>query len=188
MFLDLLKIPAVRLTLIMAVGAFFFNHGLNNWLPEILRRSGMTAAEAGFWAAIPTAIGVASSLLIPRLATPERRRAIMVALVFAAGLAAFLLQFTGNHLPLTAGLILQGIARGSMMPVMMLSLGETTGVGSRHAGTAGGMFFSAAEIGGILGPLTLGGLSDLTGGFSSGLYLLSGICFLMLLLSMRLRP
>ena len=187
-FLDLLKIPAVRLTLIMAVGAFFFNHGLNNWLPEILRRSGMTAAEAGFWAAIPTAIGVASSLLIPRLATPERRRAIMVALVFSAGLAAFLLQFAGNHLPLTAGLILQGIARGSMMTVMMLSLVETTGVGSRHAGTAGGMFFSAAEIGGILGPLTLGGLSDLTGGFSSGLYLLSGICFLMILLAIRLRP
>ena len=37
-FLELLKIPAVRLMLIMAVGSFFFNHGLNNWLPEILRR------------------------------------------------------------------------------------------------------------------------------------------------------
>jgi cyanate permease len=69
-FLELLKIPAVRLMLIMAVGAFFFNHGLNNWLPEILRRGGMTAAQAGYWAAIPTAIGVFSSLLIPRFATP----------------------------------------------------------------------------------------------------------------------
>jgi cyanate permease len=169
------------------VGAFFFNHGLNNWLPEILRRSGMTASQAGFWAAIPTAIGVASSLLIPRLATPERRHAILMALVFGAGLATFLLQFSGHHVPLTLGLILQGIARGSIMIVMMLSLVETTGVGSRHAGIAGGMFFSAAEIGGILGPLTLGGLSDLTGGFSAGLNLLSGICLLMILLSLRLR-
>ena len=73
------------------------------------------------------------------------------------------------------------------MTVMMLSLLETAGVGSRHAGAAGGIFFSAAEIGGILGPLTLGGLSDLTGGFSAGLNLLSGICLLMVLLSLRLR-
>ena len=186
-FLDLLKLPAVRLMLIMAVGAFFFNHGLNNWLPEILRRSGMTATQAGFWAAIPTVIGVASSLFIPRLATPERRHVILMALVFGAGLAAFLLQFSGHHVPLTLGLILQGIARGSIMTVMMLSLLETAGVGSRHAGTAGGIFFSAAEIGGILGPLTLGSLSDLTGGFSAGLHLLSGICLLMVLLSLRLR-
>jgi cyanate permease len=187
-YLDLLKIPAVRLTLIMAVGAFFFNHGLNNWLPEILRRGGMTAAQAGLWAAIPTAMGVFSSLLIPRFATPERRRWILTTLILGAGVAALLLQFAGHDLPLTLGLILQGIARGSMMTVMMLALVETTGVGSKHAGTAGGLFFSAAEIGGVLGPITLGALSDLTGGFSVGLYLLSGICFLMILVSIRLRP
>ena len=186
-FLELLKIPAVRLMLIMAVGAFFFNHGLNNWLPEILRRGGMTAAQAGYWAAIPTAIGVFSSLLIPRFATPARRRWILAALILGAGLTVLLLQFAGNDLALTLGLVLQGVARGSMMTVMMLALVETAGVGSRHAGTAGGMFFSAAEIGGVLGPLALGALSDLTGGFGAGLYLLSGICFLPLLVLLRLR-
>jgi len=186
-FLELLKIPAVRLMLIMAVGAFFFNHGLNNWLPEILRRGGMTAAQAGYWAAIPTAVGVFSSLLIPRFATPARRRWILAALILGAGLTVLLLQFAGNDLALTLGLVLQGVARGSMMTVMMLALVETAGVGSRHAGTAGGMFFSAAEIGGVLGPLALGALSDLTGGFGAGLYLLSGICFLLLLILLRLR-
>ncbi len=156
------------------MGAFFFNHGLNNWLPEILRRGGMTAAEAGLWAAIPTAMGVFSSLLIPRLATPARRKKILLALILGAGLATLLLQFTGHVVPLSLGLILQGVARGSMMTVMILSLVETTGVGSRHAGSAGGMFFSAAEI--------------VTGGFSAGLYLLSGICGLLILLASRLRP
>lgn len=187
-FLDLLRIPAVRLTLCLAVGAFFFNHGLNNWLPEILRRGGMTAAQAGYWAAIPTAFGVFSSLLIPRFATPRRRRAILMTLIFAAGVAALLLQLAGHSLPLTIGLVLQGVARGSMMTVMMLALVETRGVGSRHAGAAGGLFFSAAEIGGVLGPITIGALSDLTGGFSAGLYLLSGICFLMIVILSRLRP
>jgi len=73
-----------------------------------------------------------------------------------------------------------------LMTILMLSLLETNGVGSRHAGAAGGLFFSAAEIGGVLGPLTLGALSDLTGGFSAGLFLLSGICGLLLLLLLRL--
>ena len=186
-FRNLLQLPAVRAVLIMAVGAFFFNHGLNNWLPEILRRGGMSAAQAGYWAAIPTAVGILGSLLIPRLAVPARRQKILFALIVAAGLSTLLLQSAGHALPLGLGLILQGLSRSSLMTVLMLLLVETPDVGSRHAGAAGGLFFSAAEIGGVLGPLTLGAMSDLTGGFSAGLYLLTGVCCLLLLLLVRLR-
>jgi cyanate permease len=185
-FRGLLRLPAVRAVLVMAVGAFFFNHGLNNWLPEILRRGGMTASQAGYWAAIPTAVGVLGSLLIPRLAIPARRQKILFILILAAGISTLLLQSAGNALPLTLGLILQGLSRSSLMTVLMLLLVETPGVGSRHAGAAGGLFFSAAEVGGVLGPLTLGALSDLTGGFSAGLYLLTGICCLLIVLLLRL--
>ena len=170
----------------MAVGAFFYNHGLNNWLPEILRRGGMTPEQAGYWSAIPTAVGVLGSLLIPRLAVPARRRKILLGVIVVAGLSTLLLQGTGASLLLSLGLILQGLVKGSLMTILMLSLVETEGVGSRHAGAAGGLFFSAAEVGGVLGPLTLGALSDLTGGFSAGLFLLSAICGLMLLLLARL--
>ncbi len=185
-FRALLGLPAVRAILIMAIGAFFYNHSLNNWLPEILRRGGMTPEQAGYWSAIPTAVGVLGSLLIPRLAVPARRWRILFAVIVMAGLSTILLQGAGNSLPLALGLTLQGLARGSLMTILMLSLLETNGVGSRHAGAAGGLFFSAAEIGGVLGPLTLGALSDLTGGFSAGLFLLSGICGLLLLLLLRL--
>ena len=64
----LLRVDAVRVVLVISVGVFFFNHGLNNWLPEILRAGGMSPAAAGYWAALPTAVGVAGSLLVPRLA------------------------------------------------------------------------------------------------------------------------
>jgi len=185
-FRSLLGLPAVRAILIMAVGAFFYNHGLNNWLPEILRRGGMTPEQAGYWSAIPTAVGVLGSLLIPRLAVPARRRKILLGVIVVAGLSTLLLQGTGASLLLSLGLILQGLVKGSLMTILMLSLVETEGVGSRHAGAAGGLFFSAAEVGGVLGPLTLGALSDLTGGFSAGLFLLSAICGLMLLLLARL--
>jgi cyanate permease len=182
----LLRLPAVRVLLAMSVCIFAFNHGLNNWLPELLRADGMTPAEAGLWATIPTLVGIAGSLLIPRLATPPRRFAILGGLASFAGLSAVLLQSDPGPL-LAAGLVAQGIARSSLMTVAMLALVETRGVGERHAGTAGGLFFSAAEVGGAGGPIALGVLYDATGGFAAGLWMLAAMAALMLLGALRLR-
>ena len=53
-FRELLNHPAIRIILLMSVGMFFFNHSLNNWLPEILRDGGMDTVTAGYWSSIPT--------------------------------------------------------------------------------------------------------------------------------------
>ncbi len=181
----LLRLPAVRLLLLMGIGIFMFNHGLNNWLPELLRAGGMSAAEAGYWATVPMVVGIAGSLLIPRLATPQRRFLILGLLALAAAVASLLLHAEAGPL-LLAGLTLQGIARSSMMTLAILVLVETPGIGDRHAGTASGLFFSAAEIGGAGGPIVLGMLYDATGGFTAGLWLLSAIAALLLLGTWRL--
>ena len=183
---DLLKLPAVRLLLLMAVGIFAFNHGLNNWLPELLRHGGMTATAAGYWATVPTAVGIVGSLLIPRLATPERRFGVLAGLGLSA-MAASLVLNTGAGPVLLAGLVLQGLARSSLMTVAILTLVETRGVGERHAGTASGLFFAAAEIGGAGGPILLGVLYDGTGGFDTGLYLLAVVGALLSVAALRLR-
>ena len=54
---------------------------------------------------------------------------------------------------------------------------EIPDIGSKRAGTAGGLFFTAAEIGGVSGPLMIGLMHDLTGNFSASLTMLSFICF-----------
>ncbi len=185
-FAKLLALPSVQVMLVMSVGIFFFNHGLNNWLPELLRHGGMSAAEAGIWAAVPTAVGIAGALIIPRLALPARRLAILAALFASAGLAALLL-LTGEGAAMTVGLVAQGIARSSMMTVMVLLLVELKDVGSRYAGAASGLFFSAAEVGGVLGPLTLGAVYDATGTFSPALILLAAVMSGLLLLLLPLR-
>ena len=174
-FLEILGLDAVRIILAMSIGIFFINHGLNNWLPELLRTHGLSPAAAGYWASIPTAVGVAGSLVIPRLATPERRLRVM-ALLFAAAFVASLLLHASAGPWLATGLVLQGVARSSMMTVAMLLLMETPGVPKERLGLAGGLFFTAAEIGGVLGPLTIGIIADLTGGFTVALFVLSGIC------------
>lgn len=183
--LRLLRLPAIRLLLGMSVCIFAFNHGLNNWLPELLRADGMTAAEAGYWATIPTAVGIAGSLLIPRLATPSHRFAILAGLAVFAAMSTILLQAAPGPL-LVAGLAAQGIARGSLMTVAMLALVETRGVGEKNAGVAGGLFFAAAEVGGAGGPIVLGMLFDVTGGFGAGLWLLTLLAVLLVLGAWRL--
>ncbi len=182
----LVKEPAVLLVLIMSIGVFLFNHGLNNWLPELLRSGGMTLIEAGYWAAIPTVIGLAGSLLIPRLATPERRFPILTGLSVAAALASVLLQFQAPSLMFT-GLILQGIARSSLMTILVLTLVELPGVGQKHVGVATGLFFSAAEVGGVLGPMSLGLLYDWTNEFDTGLFMLTGVAVMIFLGTLRLK-
>ncbi len=164
--------PAVILVLFMSVGVFLFNHGLNNWLPELLRSGGMTFTEAGYWAAIPTVIGIAGSLLIPRLATEARRFNILIGLCVCAAGASILLQFNDAPLMFT-GLILQGIARSSLMTVLILTLVELPAIGEKYAGIASGFFFSAAEVGGVLGPTTIGLLYDYSGGFTASLAFLT---------------
>ncbi len=185
-FRDLLRLPAVRILLLMSIGIFFFNHGLNNWLPEILRGRGLDAATAGYWAAIPTAIGLVGAVIIPRLATPPRRLSILLLLFLSAGAASLLLHLDPGA-GLATGLVLQGIARSSMMTLALLMLVEIPEVGSRYAGSAGGLFFSAAEIGGVLGPLTIGVVFDTGGGFTPALLLLTAVCALLLVLLAWLR-
>ena len=173
-FAMLLRLPSIRVILAMSIGAFFLHHALGNWLPEILRSGGMEASAAGLWSGVPTAIGIAGALLIPRYATPPRRFAILFALSLSTGAGALMLLAAGVP-ALVAAVILQGVARGSLIAVMILVLMETRGVDPRHTGAAVGLFFSAAEIGGVLGPLAIGAASDLTGGFDAGLWLLGAV-------------
>lgn len=171
---ELITRPTVVIILLMSISVFMFNHGLNNWLPELLQSHGLSAVNAGYWAALPTVIGIMGSLIIPRLATPERRFKILIGLSIAAFIASILLRF-GEPSSLLTGLLLQGVARSSLMTVLILSLVELPEIGERYAGVASGLFFSAAELGGVLGPLTLGLLYTPEVGFSSGLTLLTGI-------------
>lgn len=183
---DLLRLPTVQLMLAMSVGVFFFNHGLNNWLPTLLRGKGLEPTAADIWAMTPTLVGVAGSLLIPRLATPGRRFPILLALLAAALAATVLLHLQPGPL-LASGLVLQGVARSSLMTVAILILVELPEIGARRAGAASGLFFSAAEIGGVTGPLALGAISQTTGDFEIALYVLSGMMLAMMLLATRLK-
>ena len=173
-FPALLRIRVVQIILVMSIGSFLFSHGFNNWLPEILRASGMTAAKAGLWATLPVVVGVGATLIIPRLATPGRRIPMLVGVFLAAAVSALIVGTTTGA-ALTLGLVLQGAAGRGVMPIIMLTLMDARQVGARRMGAAGGLYFTAGEVGGVLGPVMLGLIADLTGGFLGGLLMLTGV-------------
>ena len=177
----LLKNPAVVLVLAMSMGMFFFYDATTNWLPEILISHGMDSGPAGLWASAPIAIGVIAALIVPRLATPERRTAVLLVLFVCMGLGAMFL-LSSNSVLLGGSYLAHGIARGGLMTVALMTLMETRGVASHQMGAAGGLFFTASEIGGVFGPLSFGVLFDVTGTFAAPLYVLVGVSLLLIVL------
>jgi cyanate permease len=176
----------VRLLLAMAIGIFTLDHGLRNWLPEILRTQGWSAAEAGYLATVPVVFGVVSALVFPGRATPERRIGVLQTLFGLAACGYLLLQtpFAATQLP---GLVMVGLAAGSMMAICLLALIEQDAVSPARAGLAGGLFFAFAEIGGVGGPVIIGVLHDLTHGFGVSLVLLMLCAAGLILAAGRLR-
>lgn len=184
---SLLQIPSVRLILLMSIGVFTINHGMGNWLVEIIRALGESAQRASTLAAIPVGVGILSALTLPRLATHARRFTVLIVLFSCSVIASMLLLTRPDFSLLVVALIFEGIAAGSMMTVLILTLVEVPGVGQHRAGTASGFFFSAAEIGGMGGPLLLGSLLALHGDFDSSLLTLMGVGGLLILSVIPLR-
>jgi cyanate permease len=160
----LLRLPVVRVVLVLAVGGFLFSHAIANWLVELLEEGGRSVSAAGWWAAVPTFVSIFATLLVPRFAAPDRRKPLLagVFLLGAAGVAGTLASAT---LVLAPALVATGISRTSIMPIAMLVLMDSPRVGSRNMAAAGGLFFTAGEIGGVAGPALTGALADASGGF-----------------------
>jgi len=185
-FKKLFNLVPVRILLLMGIGIFIYNHALSNWMHEILMTHGVDSVKAGYLASIPTLISIAGVLFIPRMAVSNIRIQILSVLFIFAGVAVLLLKSNSISI-IMVGLILKGITQGSMMAILLLILMEIPYVGSRYTGSAGGMFFAAAEVGGVLGPLSLGLLYYTEKSFQSGLNMLIMLCLMLLVLAFILK-
>ncbi len=189
-FRRLARIRVMQVVLLMAVGCFLFNHSITNWLPEILRSRSMSASEAGFWASVPTLVAIGGALVVPRY-TSERWLAWVQVSVFALWACGALLLAVGEGVLLYVGLVCIGIGRGAATPLLMLTLLRSSAIGPLLMGAAGGLFFTAGEVGGVLGPTLTGFLADWTGSYALGLQALAAVSVVLaglaLLLGIELR-
>jgi len=184
----LIKIHNVRILLISGLLSFAIGHGFSAWLPKILERSGMSPVWAGYAAAIPYLTSVPSVLIFPRM-IPQHVRGRAIAL-FSVTAGAGIMLISATDLPVYLGLLIYGATGTCIFPLLVLELMETPEVGTRYLGSATGVFFCVAEIGGFFGPFLMGFFVDLTQSFLAGtgfLAILGGIIFILMFL-LKSRP
>jgi cyanate permease len=184
-FRKLIEIRNVQILLIMALFSFAIGHGFSSWLPKIFENTGMLATNAGFAASIPIAAGIPAILFIPSLIRPRLRSWTIATFALLATVTLLLIMKT-NGPALYISLIIFGFVSTPFLPLMLLILMDTPDVKSDYMGSAGGMFFCIAEIGGFSGPLLMGVLVDVTGTFLTGALFLASLCILMSILTMFL--
>ena len=174
-FRNLGNLHNVRLVLAMGLLAFSISHGFSSWLPKILEISGMSGSQAGFAASLTIAAGIPSILILPSVVpTRYRGRAIAMLSILTAVNIVLVMQISG--VALLIGLTVLGFISAPFMPLLLLILMDSPGVETRHMGSAGGMFYCVAEIGGFAGPFFMGVLVDLTGTFMAGALFLASLC------------
>jgi MFS transporter, CP family, cyanate transporter len=185
-FLQLIKSSNFRILLAMGLLSFAINHGFSSWLPKILEDSGLSAANAGWAAALAIAAGIPSILIIPSV-VPARFRGRIIALFAILTAVHLFLVLKTSGIVLYIVLAVLGFVMAPFMALLLIILMDSPGVETRHMGSAGGMFFCVAEIGGFSGPLMMGVLVDATGAFMAGAMFLAGLCLVMAGLTTRLK-
>ena len=181
-FRNLGNLPNVRLVLAMGLLAFAISHGFSSWLPKILEINGMSGQQAGFAASIAIAAGIPSILLIPSV-VPARYRGQTMAVLAILTAVNILLVMKISGMALYIGLAVLGLISSPFMALLLLILMDSPGVEARYMGSAGGMFYCVAEIGGFAGPFFMGVLVDLTGTFMAGAIFLAGLCIAIVVLT-----
>ncbi len=168
----------VQMILVLAIGTFAVSHGLFTWLPSLLQSNGMAPDEAGFWAAVPSLVGIVGLLTLPRIIVAGHRAKATSVLLVMWGISLVLLSQT-TGVPLFFGLAMMGFVNSCIMPALMLILMETPIVGPQRMGMAAGLYFSVAEIGGFGGPFLLGRVYDASGSLVGGVMFLAVVALVL---------
>jgi MFS transporter, CP family, cyanate transporter len=174
----------VRLAMLLGIGTFFITQGLAAWLPDILEEdSGISAGAASNWAAGSLAVGIFARLVIPGLASPERRSLLLYGVMIALGASMIVMAFGPARTDLAAVLVL-GL-RATLSSLVIVVLMEAEQVTAANAGLAYGLWFSAVGIGGAVGPLVIGAFGDSGVGFPGALTAMAIVLAAMMALLFR---
>jgi MFS transporter, CP family, cyanate transporter len=164
----------------VAVTAFFGLQSLSfyamlTWLPDVLEtEAGVSPVAAGGFTALAALLGGPASLVVPGLATRRRDQvgaAVLIAVPTAAGLLGLLLAPSAAPLLWAA---LYGLGTGAAFPLSMTVVLLRT----RDVEQTGRLSAAAQSAGYLLaatGPIAVGALAEVTGGWRTGLVVLLAV-------------
>ena len=78
-------------------------------------------------------------------------------------------------------------SRSALIPIVILALMESPKLNPKQMGTAYGLWFASAEIGGVLGPVSAGRTADSAFGYDGVIWLMCAVCLMMIFLAYAFR-
>ncbi len=165
-----LLINKKRYILVIFVGIIimYLVHGISGWMPKILSSKGINISYASNLATIPVIIGIISALSVPRFSNNKNRLKIIFLLFINVMLSMQFIKYSESYLYMF-GLCFIGISTGSLMTLLISHLSDTKDISFSNIGIASGLFYSIIQIGGVLGPYSIGIIYDLTQDFNNAL-------------------
>lgn len=149
------------------------------WLPSLLIANGMSEARAGFMLSISPLFGTAGSFIAPLLVDrrPDQRWLVWISSAMGAfGLVGLLVApVTGTVLWVTVF----GFGNGMMLSLALTFIGLRT-PDSHHAAELSSMAQSVGYTLAALGPLLVGVVHDITGGWHIPMLLILSFCGMLL--------
>ena len=176
----------IKVIFLLGVTVFFLSHGLGGWMPEILREHiGFSSMAASNWTAASLGIGILVSLLIPSRTRRENFSSILICILLVIVISLAAIMFLPSYM--TPISVMIAGSRSALIPLVILALMESPKLNVKQMGTAYGLWFASAEIGGVLGPVSAGRMADSTFGYDGVLWLMIAVCLMMILLAYALR-
>jgi len=165
----------------LTLGLIYFliqvsSYGLNFWAPHLIRTSGSSDATViGLLTAVPYLCGAVAMIVVGKLsdASGERRK-FVAGLITLAALGFFAAGFFDKNTPLlVTALGVMGAGVIASIPAFW-ALPPKLATG---AGAAGGIALinTLGQLGGIVSPVMVGRVKDLTGSTTPALYLIGGL-------------
>lgn len=161
---------------LMYMGTNATNLGLSMFLPQIIKESGFSMVQTGFIMSIPYIVGCLGMLAIGYSSDRYKERKWHTAgALFLAGLGLAVAGYAGSSVIAIAALAFAAVGfLGAKSPLFALASGQMSGTGAA-AGIA--LINSIGNLGGFIGPWSVGLTKNMTGTFSGGLYGLALIGF-----------
>ncbi|HZQ66782.1 MAG TPA: MFS transporter [Gaiellaceae bacterium] len=162
---------AWRLVAIFGSMASVF-YGLNSWLPDAFVERGWSDGRAGALLAVLNIAALGTTLTIPPLADRLGSRR-MYLLVFSAAMVVSCAGFTVVPGGAWIWAAVAGLCTGAMFPLVM-TLPVDVGRQPAEVGAVAGLMLGVGYTIGAIAPLVLGAARDLTGTYTTTLWLIAG--------------
>ena len=167
---------AWRVAVYMGFQSLFF-FSFMAWAPSMLTAKGFDAETAGYLVTVYQLTGIPGNLLMPLLAArvkDQRTLALVIGLSYTLGLAVF---WAAGSLPvLIVTLVVMGVGTGACFSYCMTLMSLRAG-SAPIAAKLSGMSQSVGYVIAAVGPVLLGRLADVTGGWNASSFcmLLNGV-------------